>query len=322
MVKSAVPPGKECAPDRGLCRSNSVKQRLLRTPKKSILKKEDSNTKKTLSFANSIEVIRHFQKTESPKNIANLDQIYVMDSGDENMTSASSAFLIPPFWCIESKSPVCHLSHQFNVILDQLDLKDNMLKIGVLVRNISFEKKVAVRVTWNGWKTWKDYKGDFQCSVGETCNEYLGVDRFTATLNLDNLLEGDAAEMEFAIRYNVNNEEYWDNNGTKNYKVTFKRRSKPSHLSYSTKFERPPLPMLHTDLTGLNFNMDQSSSPEDELPMQKYQLPIFLKPIPNVTRAVNLNKEPNLLYQPREVLSQLPDSGMGVDALLSIIAQE
>ncbi|KAJ3269404.1 Non-histone chromosomal protein 6 [Terramyces sp. JEL0728] len=293
----SVSPVKECPLDRGLCRSNSVKQRLLRTPKKSILKKEDSNIKKTLSFANSIE---------SPKNIASLDQIYVLDNGDENMTSASSQFLIPPYWCIESKSPVCHLSHQFNVILDQLDLKDNKLKIGILVRNLSFEKKVAVRITWSGWKAWKDYPGEFQCSVVETCNEYIGVDRFTALLNLDELLDGDTAEMEFAIKYNVNNEEYWDNNGTKNYRVNFERRSKPSHLTYSTKLEKPPLHLLHTSLAGFSFHTEQSSSPEDELPLQKYQLPIFLKQIPSVTRQVNLNKEPNLLYQPREVLSQMP----------------
>jgi hypothetical protein len=190
----------------------------LATKQKSILKTNQSlHTRKSLSFAASIEEICHFMKTESPKNISFIDPLYIQDSGDFSIKSISSSLLIP-FWSIKEKAILSPRTYQYQVILDETVVKENILYISVLAKNIAYEKWITIRMTWDNWKTYQDVPATFQTTIGVSTDHYSGVDLFRAQFDMKQI-QGNECQLEYAIRYNVLDQEYWDNNNQQNYKV-------------------------------------------------------------------------------------------------------
>ena len=84
----------------------------------------------------------------------------------------------------------------------------------IAVRNISFEKIVTVRLTFNNWKTFENVPAKF------TQQEYDGViDRFLFIFPIaQDFIAG--SSVKFAACYHVNEKEYWDNNEGSNYKLS------------------------------------------------------------------------------------------------------
>ncbi|KAI8912589.1 putative phosphatase regulatory subunit-domain-containing protein [Gorgonomyces haynaldii] len=180
--------------------------------------------KKSLSFAPTIEVVCHFVKTNAPSAIADLDRVLVSDSGDVNLGSVSSALLIPQIWYIRYKSPPClEVFEHLAVVLDSVHIiNENQLKVSILVKNISYNKEVVIRHTWNQWDSFCDTPAVFDSCVAPAMNGYMGVDRFVMVLPLNDQVRdalAQSAQMEFAVRYTVAGDVYWDNNGTQNYRV-------------------------------------------------------------------------------------------------------
>jgi hypothetical protein len=162
-------------------------------------------------------MICHFIKTESPRTVSFVDPLYIQDSGDTNVKSVSSSLLIPKYWSIRSQSENQLVDRPF-VMLDQVDLAENKLRIGILVRNVAFEKQVSIRCSSDGWKTYRDIDAVFQNTVGVSYDQYVGVDRFVCELNMS-CFKGTSIVLEYAIRYRVLNQEHWDNNNCRNYQV-------------------------------------------------------------------------------------------------------
>lgn len=89
----------------------------------------------------------------------------------------------------------------------------------VRVRNLAFEKWVAVRFTLDHWQTVSEVSGEHHESIpgGQ-------ADRFVFTIRLQDLLAHiDSKVMYLAVRYTVGGREIWDNNDGQNYRVEFKR---------------------------------------------------------------------------------------------------
>ncbi|GAA5837836.1 hypothetical protein JCM9279_006875 [Rhodotorula babjevae] len=89
----------------------------------------------------------------------------------------------------------------------------------VRVRNLAFEKWVAVRFTLDTWQTVSEVSGEHHESLpgGQ-------ADRFVFTIRLQDLLANiDHKVMYLAIRYTAGGREVWDNNDGQNYRVEFKR---------------------------------------------------------------------------------------------------
>ena len=80
------------------------------------------------------------------------------------------------------------------------------------VDNRAFEKIVFVRVTEDGWKTFKDVEAHYFLD-----NAASNTDTFQFEFELS----GEAAD--FALCYRVNGETYWDNNLGQNYSITTKK---------------------------------------------------------------------------------------------------
>ena len=150
-----------------------------------------------------------------------------------------------------------------DVWLEGLHLSDDATNVQgtVRVRNIAFEKSVAVRFTFDGWQTTSEVLAKWveSCSPTLVSNEPLvppsvpgpassasvsaqkstasikipAFDRFSFSIRLtDILLRIDEKTLVLAIRYNAGGREAWDNNSGQNYRAVFEKRA-PSSLLLS-----------------------------------------------------------------------------------------
>ncbi|GAA6056479.1 hypothetical protein JCM3770_007022 [Rhodotorula araucariae] len=89
----------------------------------------------------------------------------------------------------------------------------------VRVRNLAFEKWVAVRFTLDHWQTVSEVSAEHHESIPGG-----HADRFAFTIRLQDLLAHiEHKTMYLAVRYTVGGREIWDNNDGQNYRVEFKR---------------------------------------------------------------------------------------------------
>lgn len=83
----------------------------------------------------------------------------------------------------------------------------------VRVLNIAYKKEVVVRYTGDGWKTFREEPAE-HLSISRDGT----MDTFFFRIPLLSFWQ-ETNKVEFAIRYNVRGNVYWDNNFFKNYSV-------------------------------------------------------------------------------------------------------
>lgn len=104
------------------------------------------------------------------------------------------------------------------VSLENVIVKDEeSIVVGtVKVKNISFEKEVIVRVTWDEWKNQQDIFCTYNKAYGPATCAHVIFDTFSFKITLP----PSSKRLEFCICYRADNQEYWDNNKGKNYTIT------------------------------------------------------------------------------------------------------
>ncbi|XP_051951094.1 uncharacterized protein si:ch211-167b20.8 isoform X2 [Xyrauchen texanus] len=94
---------------------------------------------------------------------------------------------------------------------------DEPLSFEVLIRvlNISFHKSVYVRATMDGWISHFDYPAEYVqgSNDGET-------DQFSVKLSFASPYLFNGARIDFVVRYETSDGEFWANNSGRNYSVT------------------------------------------------------------------------------------------------------
>ena len=83
----------------------------------------------------------------------------------------------------------------------------------VRVLNIAYKKEVAVRYTGNAWKTFREEPAEHLSTSRDGT-----MDTFFFRIPLHSIWTA-ISKVEFAIRYSVKENVYWDNNFMKNYSV-------------------------------------------------------------------------------------------------------
>lgn len=103
--------------------------------------------------------------------------------------------------------------HGQNVCLENIACENFVVTGLIRVKNLSYAKEVTVRFTLDSWDSYRDVWGDYMssCSDGKT-------DKFSFRITVPLDLEVNR-HMQFAIRYRVSNQEFWDNNNRQNYHV-------------------------------------------------------------------------------------------------------
>ncbi|KAI0792696.1 putative phosphatase regulatory subunit-domain-containing protein [Abortiporus biennis] len=119
-----------------------------------------------------------------------------------------------------------------DVALEKLSLSEDGTNVTgtVRVRNLAFEKWLAVRFTFDNWQTTNEVTAKYVESL--TGGEF---DRFGFTIRLQDMLNRIEEKTLFlAIRYTVCGREIWDNNSGVNYQVRFRKEKLPSSKTSST----------------------------------------------------------------------------------------
>jgi len=97
----------------------------------------------------------------------------------------------------------------YRVVLGNANLTSPNLFITIGVQNLAYHKGVGIVFTTDHWGTFHSAYGNYS----HTMNGGLEVWEIAAVV-------GSATEVEFAVFYQVNGNEYWDNNFSRNYQVT------------------------------------------------------------------------------------------------------
>ncbi|KAI8999132.1 putative phosphatase regulatory subunit-domain-containing protein [Trametes punicea] len=117
----------------------------------------------------------------------------------------------------------------------------------VRVKNLAFEKWVAVRFTVDWWQTTSEVTARYAESLAGGAS-----DRFTFSIRLGDMLARiEEKTLFFALRYNVAGREIWDNNGGQNYKVTFAKVPRPRQGVHASSSADSGLASLQSKLESV-----------------------------------------------------------------------
>uniref|UniRef100_A0A8B9DJP9 Protein phosphatase 1 regulatory subunit n=1 Tax=Anser cygnoides TaxID=8845 RepID=A0A8B9DJP9_ANSCY len=104
--------------------------------------------------------------------------------------------------------------HSNLVCLESCLVQDHALSGTVKVRNIEYEKKVTVRITFDGWKSFRD----ISCQYMHSTYGSADTDTFSFELSLPKPSSSRRAT-EFCISFQCGQKTHWDNNHGRNYKI-------------------------------------------------------------------------------------------------------
>lgn len=103
------------------------------------------------------------------------------------------------------------------VCLENVMIKDNITVVGTIkVKNISFEKSVFIRATFDEWETHIDVPGSY-VFPSQASNSYDKFDTFSFSLDMPPNHGGKS--LAFCVCYTANNQSFWDSNHGNNYKI-------------------------------------------------------------------------------------------------------
>jgi protein phosphatase 1 regulatory subunit 3A/B/C/D/E len=90
------------------------------------------------------------------------------------------------------------------------------------VTNASYWKNVTVKYSFNRWVNTYEYEAQYRFHS----NDFRNIDQFE--FNID--IPQDVDRIDFVLRYHVNGQEHWDNNGGKNYTIETDSASTPQTI--------------------------------------------------------------------------------------------
>ncbi|XP_071584966.1 protein phosphatase 1 regulatory subunit 3C-B-like [Heliangelus exortis] len=105
--------------------------------------------------------------------------------------------------------------HSNLVCLESCLIQDRSLSGTVKVRNIEYEKKVMVRITFDGWKNFRD----IFCQYMHSTYGSADTDTFSFELTLPKPSVSCRTPAEFCIFFQCRQKTHWDNNQGNNYRI-------------------------------------------------------------------------------------------------------
>ncbi|KAG0734682.1 hypothetical protein G6F57_004268 [Rhizopus arrhizus] len=216
---------------------------------------ESLQKKKSVRFNDEqLEQVVYFYKSRSPKSI---------HEQEDDVILADECTITKPNW--PSRTRLLYEDNKIRMenvkLLDGEDCKKNQFVMEGRCRalNISYQKIVTVRYTFDLWSTYQETTGIFKESIPSTSNTW---DRFLFSIPI----EAKEQTIYFALKYSVNGQDYWDNNNGLNYQVTI-----------ALPVIAQPQPQLQQKKTlSKRYDFSPPSSPPITPPIE-YTLPIFIQ---------------------------------------------
>ncbi|XP_005063717.1 protein phosphatase 1 regulatory subunit 3C [Mesocricetus auratus] len=100
------------------------------------------------------------------------------------------------------------------VCLENCSLQERTVTGTVKVKNVSFEKEVRVRITFDSWKTYTDVDCVYMKNVYGSSDS----DTFSFAIDLPRVIPTEE-KIEFCVSYHANGRVFWDNNEGQNYRI-------------------------------------------------------------------------------------------------------
>lgn len=113
-----------------------------------------------------------------------------------------------------------------NVIVRE---SENCLLGTVKVKNLAFDKDVAIRYTTDNWKTQEDVVCSYVDQPGLAVRNLYDTFRFQLALPDK---ETGSNQIEFCVKFSSDGHEYWDNNAGSNY-IVKKKREVSTYVIYA-----------------------------------------------------------------------------------------
>lgn len=194
---------------------------------------------KNVHFDSRIEHVRHFLHSEKPSAVS------VGSSPVEGVYDTESEYPFEsdePQWDIVLPNfPKEHESRKaLAVRLEKVCLStDKKNLIGTIaVSNLSFQKHVVTRFTFDYWQTVSEVGAEYSSDVRRKERED-GVDRFVFKIKLAEQANLEKKVLFFCIRYTASGQEHWDNNAGVNFQVDFKRAEKAQRCQQALPRSKP-----------------------------------------------------------------------------------
>ena len=190
---------------------------------------------KAVHFDSHLEHIRHFLQVDRPLAVsAGSSPVETYDSESEYPFPGSekAGSRSPPF---EWELMTTNFPSQHNLIRRSLPVrvekvwlsKDQKSLMGsIAVANLAFEKAVTCRFTLDNWTTTSEVAAEFSQAIHPQ-ETSVGHDRFTFSIQLSDMANLECKTLYFCVRYTVNGQEYWDNNGSANFQADFTKKHLP-----------------------------------------------------------------------------------------------
>ena len=224
---------------------------------------------KAVHFDSSLEHVRHFLQVDRPAAVSAgsspVDSSFEDDAefpfGHDEMGSLASPFE----WeiCLTNFPAATPERMSRPVRVESVYLSsDNKHLMGcVAASNLAFHKSVVARFTLDYWTTTSEVVADFNHDIRRK-QISDGYDRFVFSIKLEDQANLEDKTMSFCVRYNVNGQEFWDNNNSINYQIDFTK--KPKSPKGKNRSEGKGAPRLNPSQRGRqssNFSARPRSMP-------------------------------------------------------------
>lgn len=191
---------------------------------------------KAVHFDSRLEHVRHFLQVDRPLAVSagsspvesSFDDELGFPFGSDDARSKPLPFEWEirltnfPAEAVERKSMPVRVERVY------LSSDNKNLMGAIAAKNIAFHKLVVARFTLDYWKTTSEVVADYSRDVRQRqVND--GCDRFHFSIKLEDQANLENKTLFFCVRYNVNGQEFWDNNRSINYQVDFSKKAKPQN---------------------------------------------------------------------------------------------
>ncbi|KAI4158685.1 MAG: hypothetical protein LQ342_007206 [Letrouitia transgressa] len=178
------------------------------------------------------------------------------------------------------------------------------LMAGIAVANLAFHKLVVARFTLDYWKTTSEVVADYNNDVRrKQTND--GRDRFVFSIKLEDQANLESKTLFFCVRYNVNGQEFWDNNDSMNYQVDFTKKLKSEANKQATQGANVGLP--RSKLSQSTSSSRPFSFPTTNDDFGGFGSPFELTPFPQPSAQV-IGESPIRLKSKKATSEILPDA--------------
>jgi hypothetical protein len=185
---------------------------------------------KAVHFNEDIEQVRHFLHADRPIAVsASSSPVETYDSDSEYPFGEDTRSKTPEWEIKLTNFPSSDTYERQSapVRVERIFLaSDNQTLVGnIACANISFQKFVVARFTLDYWKTTSEVVAEFNQDVRKKHKDD-GYDRFNFNIKLADQANLESKTLLLCVRYQVNGQEFWDNNNAMNYQVDFTKKTK------------------------------------------------------------------------------------------------